>query len=218
MVKLMEVARGARGHQEGLVERRHRGEGDRGLVGVRIFGIDPGSERTGLRLRRDRRPPPPARRLRRAVGARRARPFPNGCSVIHAGLRDAARRAPARLRRHREHLPREERAQRAEARARARRRAARGVARRGVPIAEYTPAEIKRAVVGFGRAEKHAGAADGQAAARPRRGAVAARRRRRARRRDLPRAQRDRRDRGARAAAGTPLRPRRRRSWRADRP
>ena len=25
----------------------------------------------------------------------------------------------------------------------------------GVPIAEYTPAEIKRAVVGYGRAEKH---------------------------------------------------------------
>ena len=47
MVKLMEAARGPRRHQEGLVERRHRREGDRGLVGVRIFGIDPGSERTG---------------------------------------------------------------------------------------------------------------------------------------------------------------------------
>jgi crossover junction endodeoxyribonuclease RuvC len=37
---------------------------------------------------------------------------------------------------------------------------ARGVAilaaaQQGVPIAEYTPAEIKRAVVGYGRAEKH---------------------------------------------------------------
>jgi crossover junction endodeoxyribonuclease RuvC len=37
---------------------------------------------------------------------------------------------------------------------------ARGVAilaavERGVPVAEYTPAEIKRAVVGYGRAEKH---------------------------------------------------------------
>ena len=35
-----------------------------------------------------------------------------------------------------------------------------------MPVVEYTPAEIKRAVVGYGRAEKHAGAADGQAAAR----------------------------------------------------
>src|SRR6185295_14002569 len=25
----------------------------------------------------------------------------------------------------------------------------------GIPVAEYTPAEIKRAVVGYGRAEKH---------------------------------------------------------------
>ena len=30
-----------------VVELRHRGEGDRGLARVRIFGIDPGSERTG---------------------------------------------------------------------------------------------------------------------------------------------------------------------------
>ena len=27
--------------------------------------------------------------------------------------------------------------------------------RPGLPVAEYTPAEIKRAVVGYGRAEKH---------------------------------------------------------------
>src|SRR5204863_258948 len=33
---------------EGLVELRHRGKGDRGLTGVRIFGIDPGSVRTGF--------------------------------------------------------------------------------------------------------------------------------------------------------------------------
>ena len=30
-----------------MVELRHFGEGDRGLAGVRVFGIDPGSARTG---------------------------------------------------------------------------------------------------------------------------------------------------------------------------
>src|SRR4029079_19493206 len=30
-----------------LVELRHRGEGDRGLARVKVFGIDPGSARTG---------------------------------------------------------------------------------------------------------------------------------------------------------------------------
>ena len=47
MVKLMEALEEHEDTQEGLVERRHRREGDRGLVGVKIFGIDPGSERTG---------------------------------------------------------------------------------------------------------------------------------------------------------------------------
>ena len=58
--------RGSRRHEEGLVQRRHRREGDRGLVGVKIFGIDPGSERTGLRLHRVRRQPSPPRHLRRS--------------------------------------------------------------------------------------------------------------------------------------------------------
>ena len=40
-------ARRARRRAEGLVEFRHRGKGDRGLARVRIFGIDPGSVRTG---------------------------------------------------------------------------------------------------------------------------------------------------------------------------
>ena len=30
-----------------MVQRRHRREGDRGVPGVRVFGIDPGSDRTG---------------------------------------------------------------------------------------------------------------------------------------------------------------------------
>ena len=58
----------------------------------------------------------------------------------------------------------------------------------GVPVFEYTPAEIKRAVVGYGRAEKPqvqqmVKLLLGLAAV-----PVAARRGRRARRRDLPRA------------------------------
>ena len=40
-------ARRSRRRAARLVELRHRGEGDRGLARVRIFGIDPGSERTG---------------------------------------------------------------------------------------------------------------------------------------------------------------------------
>ena len=47
MVKLMEALEDHEDIQERVVERRHRGEGDRGLAGVRIFGIDPGSDRTG---------------------------------------------------------------------------------------------------------------------------------------------------------------------------
>ena len=70
----------------------------------------------------------------------------------------------------------------------------------GVPIVEYTPTEVKRAVVGFGRAEKHQVAADGQAAARSRRRAVAARRGGRAGGGDLPHPQRRRRRRSRRAA------------------
>ena len=47
MVQADGRARRSRRRQAGLVELRHRGEGDRGLAGVRVFGIDPGSERTG---------------------------------------------------------------------------------------------------------------------------------------------------------------------------
>ena len=178
---------------------------------MKIFGIDPGSERTGYGcIETD------GSRHRLVVCGRSAAPparrSPTSCHVIHAGLRDAAAPASARLRRRREHLPRAQRAERAEARARARRRAAGRRPRRGVPIAEYTPAEIKRAVVGYGRAEK----TQVQQMVKLLLGldarAVAARRRRRAGRRDLPRPQRHGRHRGARSAepARTDLR-----SWRA---
>ena len=60
----------------------------------------------------------------------------------------------------------------------------------GVTVVEYTPAEIKRAVVGYGRAEKPQVGADGEDAARPRRDSEAARCDRCARGGDLPSAQR----------------------------
>ena len=47
MMKLDGRARGPRRHPSRLVELRREREGDRGLIGVRIFGIDPGSGRTG---------------------------------------------------------------------------------------------------------------------------------------------------------------------------
>ena len=40
-------ARRARRHEGRLGELRHRGTGNRGFAGVRVFGIDPGSVRTG---------------------------------------------------------------------------------------------------------------------------------------------------------------------------
>ena len=68
--------RGSRGFEEGLVERRHRGKGDRGLVGVRIFGIDPGSRRTGYGCVERIGSRDSARHLRVALGSLRARPSP----------------------------------------------------------------------------------------------------------------------------------------------
>ena len=96
--------------------------------GVRVFGIDPGSERTGYGcVETD------GRRHRLvacgAIAQSRARTFPDRLSRIHVELSAAPRRVPARLRRHREPVPRHQRPQRAEARTRARRRDARG--RRG---------------------------------------------------------------------------------------
>ena len=207
MLKLMEALRGARRHQEGLDERRHRGKGDRGLVGVRIFGIDPGSERTGYGCvdtdgRRHRLVicgalPAPARstfpdQLKTSTpGSPRCWPSTGpDCvaieNIFHAkNVRSALRLGHAR-----------------------------GVAllaasAAGVPIVEYTPAEIKRAVVGYGRAEKHQVQQMVKLLlgldARP----VAARRRRRAGRRDLPPAHATGRSRSAVAS-----RPARRASWR----
>ena len=206
MVKLMEAARGARRHARRSgrtpTSKRRRSrprwrEDLRDRSRLRAHRV---------RLHRVRRQPSPPRHLR--VPERpRPRDIPRQaeasstpvCRRCCAGIGPTA--SPSRTS-----------STRATCAARLKLGHARGVAllaavEAGLPIVEYAPAEIKRAVVGYGRAEKHAGAADGQAAARARRSAVAARRRRRAGRRDLPRAQRHGRHRRARSSRTRSHRP-----------
>jgi crossover junction endodeoxyribonuclease RuvC len=119
---------------------------------VRIFGIDPGSERTGYGcVETDGR--------RHALVA---------CGVITAAAGDAFPRRLERIHRELTSLITalrpdcvavENLFHAANARSALRLGHARGVAilaavQAGCPIAEYTPAEVKRAVVGYGRAEK----------------------------------------------------------------
>ncbi len=154
---------------------------------MRIFGIDPGSERTGygcvetdgsrhrlVVVRRHRAPAPTS--------------FPDKLHRIHAGLTALLAECRPDCVAIENVFHAGERAQRA---ASSGTRAAWRCWPRSKPACrsfEYTPAEIKRAVVGYGRAEKPQvqqmvklllGLDDG---------ADAARRRRRARGRDLPRA------------------------------
>jgi crossover junction endodeoxyribonuclease RuvC len=117
-----------------------------------VFGVDPGSERTGFgcvdsigsrcRLVASGALAPP-RRLA----------FPDRLLAIHAGLADLLDR----------HCPDcvaiENLFHSVNVRSALKLGHARGVAMlaaasRGLPVVEYTPAEIKRAVVGYGRAEK----------------------------------------------------------------
>jgi crossover junction endodeoxyribonuclease RuvC len=119
---------------------------------VRVFGIDPGSERTGYGcVETD------GSRHRivacGAIGAPTSTAFPDRLLAIH-------RRLAALLRDHRPDCVAIENVFHAtNVRSALKLGHARGVAmlaavEAGVPIAEYTPAEIKRAVVGYGRAEK----------------------------------------------------------------
>lgn len=119
---------------------------------MKIFGIDPGSERTGYGcLSID------GGRHRLVVCGCVAAPahasFPDRLLVIHAGL-------AALLAEHRPDCVAIENIFHARnVRSALKLGHARGVAllaasQAGLPVAEYTPAEIKRAVVGFGRAEK----------------------------------------------------------------
>jgi crossover junction endodeoxyribonuclease RuvC len=120
---------------------------------VRIFGIDPGSERTGYGC----------------VETDGGRHVLIACGVISALARDPFPERLARIHRELSTLlgrwrpdcvAVENLFHAANARSALKLGHARGVAilaavEAGCPIAEYTPAEVKRAVVGYGRAEKH---------------------------------------------------------------
>jgi crossover junction endodeoxyribonuclease RuvC len=119
---------------------------------VRVFGIDPGSARTGYGcVETDG-----TRHRLVACGAIKipvAHPFPKKLQAIHAEL-------AALLATHRpDCVAIENLFHAANARSALKLGHARGVAmlaavEAGVPIVEYTPAEVKQAVVGYGRAEK----------------------------------------------------------------
>ena len=120
---------------------------------MRIFGIDPGSERTGFGcLETD------GQRHRLvtcgAIAAPAGDPFPQRLARIHRELTTLiAASGP-------DCVAIESLFHAANVRSALKLGHARGVAmlaavEAGCPIAEYTPAEIKRAVVGYGRAEKH---------------------------------------------------------------
>jgi crossover junction endodeoxyribonuclease RuvC len=119
---------------------------------VRVFGIDPGSDRTGYGcVDSDGR-----RHQLIGCGAVRARAgatFPDKLSIIYREL-------TALLAEHRpECVAIENIFHAVNARSALKLGHARGVAmlaatEAGVTVVEYTPAEIKRAVVGYGRAEK----------------------------------------------------------------
>jgi crossover junction endodeoxyribonuclease RuvC len=120
---------------------------------VRIFGIDPGSDRTGYGcLDTDG-----TRHRLVLCGALAAPPraaFPEKLLAIHTGL--AALLARCRP----DCVAIENLFHARNVRSALKLGHARGVAmlaavEAGFPIVEYTPAEIKRAVVGYGRAEKH---------------------------------------------------------------
>jgi crossover junction endodeoxyribonuclease RuvC len=120
---------------------------------VRIFGIDPGSERTGYGcVETDGR-----RHRLVAFGAISARPadtFPQRLARIHAEL------SALLASHHPDCVAIENLFHATNVRSALKLGHARGVAmlaavEAGCPVIEYTPAEIKRAVVGYGRAEKH---------------------------------------------------------------
>ncbi len=119
---------------------------------MRVFGIDPGSARTGYGCVQS----DGVRHRLIACGAiamSASSPFPEKLKVIHAEL-------GALIARHRpdcvaiENLFHALNARRALKLGHARGVAMLAAVEAGVPIVEYTPAEVKQSVVGYGRAEK----------------------------------------------------------------
>jgi crossover junction endodeoxyribonuclease RuvC len=120
---------------------------------VRIFGIDPGSDRTGYGcVETDL-----ARHRLVVSGAIRTSPaasFPDKLLRIHTALSGLLERCRP------DTVAIENLFHASNARSALKLGHARGVAmlaavEAGLPVVEYTPAEVKRAVVGYGRAEKH---------------------------------------------------------------
>jgi crossover junction endodeoxyribonuclease RuvC len=119
---------------------------------VRVFGIDPGSDRTGYGCidsdgRRHRLV------LCGAIRSGVAGPFPDKLAAIHRALTELL--AESRP----ECVAIESLFYATNVRSALKLGHARGVAMlaavdAGLPVIEYTPAEIKRAIVGYGRAEK----------------------------------------------------------------
>ena len=119
---------------------------------MRIFGIDPGSERTGYGCvdsdgHRHRLV------LCGAIHVPARATFPERLREIHDGLAALIREARPEV------VAIENIFHAANARSALKLGHARGVAmlaavEAGVPLVEYTPAEVKRSVVGYGRAEK----------------------------------------------------------------
>jgi crossover junction endodeoxyribonuclease RuvC len=120
---------------------------------VRIFGIDPGSERTGYGcVETDGRV---ARLvLCGTISAPHADPFPQRLAHIHRELMTLLAGCSPQC------VAIESLFHAANVRSALKLGHARGVAvlaavEAGCSVVEYTPAEVKRAVVGYGRAEKH---------------------------------------------------------------
>ena len=120
---------------------------------MKVFGIDPGSDRTGYGCVES-----DGSRHRLvvcgAISTRSCETFADKLLVIHRELAALiGEHAPAIVAV--ENLFHATNVRSALKLGHARGVAMLAAAQQGVPIAEYTPAEIKRAVVGYGRAEKH---------------------------------------------------------------
>jgi crossover junction endodeoxyribonuclease RuvC len=120
---------------------------------VKIFGIDPGSDRTGYGCV-ERVGGRHSLVICGSLSGRSNATFPEKLQAIHCGLAALLR----------EHAPQcvavESIFYARNVRSALKLGHARGVAllaasEAGLPVVEYAPAEIKRAVVGYGRAEKH---------------------------------------------------------------